>query len=253
MNSLLSSSIMFHYQIDDIPHLSTTFNPKEDNIFSKAKQDIHLCVHFTSLQKKHFCQYLDLLSDDLPLEKYHSIHILDSNTQTEDYYVQINNLAWNRTDNLQNHKIYINYKPNLFVESTGTWVKKYFLGFGSLLFKKINNDSKINLKIGNEPSQIKSNFILKTCKCLTLINCFSYATLYYLQKNSDADDNIQTLSVQKIINKPFRSISSMIFDGSIYSIGGSMLSNFYPYYSSILFNGFMLFVNYKMLKSMKMF
>lgn len=247
MNSLLASCIMFHYEINDIPHLSTTFDPTQDDMFLKSKQDIHLCVHLTSNQKKHFCEYLDLLVNDLPLGKYHSIHILESNPQTEDYYVQINNLCWNKLDDTKNHKIYINYKPSLFDDS---WTRKYFLGFGSLFFRK--NDIKSDVKIGSHTLLNKPELIPKLSKYLTLINCFSYATLYYVYKNADSHENILTRTIQKLINNPFESIFSMILDGTIYSIGGSILSNFYPYYSSILFNGFMMFVNYRLVRSIKL-
>lgn len=77
---------------------------------------------------------------------------------------------------------------------------------------------------------------------LTVSHCFLYVYLYHSRNNPNY--------MNDLIQYPFSTSFNIVFEGCLYSIAGLCISNFVQPFSSIILNGILSFVNYKMYSMM---
>ncbi|XWV24478.1 putative ORFan [Tupanvirus deep ocean] len=248
MNNYLEICVLFNCDLENAsPKVSTIFTPidtKNHGDFAKAKNDINNSVCFTKKQIEHFNKYIDFLTScDYPLIKYESVHIFSSDCKGITHYVQLNNTLFNKDVieesntivDTKNRSLYLNYKPNIF---DSTWTRYITYSSQYLPFDYNSRSTNVSINIGeNNKGKGKSKLSL-FFNGLTLLNCFTYAALYSIYKHPNL--------LNTLIQHPFRNSWSIVFDGIVYSAVGSVISGISPYYSNIIFNGLMCYINYAM-------
>ncbi|XWV25710.1 putative orfan [Tupanvirus soda lake] len=255
MNGHLEICVMFNCNLENTsPMVLTTFTPtdtKNHDSFEKAKHDINNSNCLTKKQIEHFNKYIDFLSQSTyPLVKYETIHIFSSSCEGITHYVQFDNTLLNKNVTeesntvieTKNRSLYMNYRPEIFENK---WMR--FVTYGAQ-YLPVNYNSvssgrntNVSINIGGKMDNIKGkNRLSIFFNGLTILNCFTYAALYSIHKHPNL--------LNTLIQHPFRNSWSVIFDGIVYSAVGSFISGISPYYSNLIFNGIMCYINYAMYK-----
>lgn len=212
---------------DELPMLLTYYSNKNGVIcFAKTKADIYNATNmFTAKQIAHFVMIVDFCQTKNWLTAENSIHIFDSGRNGISHYVQINNADRSIQSSSQPSKYMIKYVPELLESNPCS----------------IRSDSSISMLqtfAGIIKKAIKSLYCKNSqlYNGITIVNCFLYAMLWKLQYSENISD------------RPFSFAFSVIIVGSINTIIGSFISNLHPKLSHILFNGTMIYINYRLAK-----
>jgi len=228
MNKFIESCISIeNIPIESEPIIDTVFDCIDNenlNAFTSARKYIAASPRLSDDQRKHFSQCLDYLChSDYPLHKFHSIHIIDNNVNQAEHFVRIgNHKPTNPYPNRQD--LYVTYNPQLF--------KSRFRQYLALLpFCKSSNNIK------NDDVNMSLFF-----KILTVINCFSYVLLYDVSHKN---------RLKEYVNHPFRKSWDVVSEGVMYSWLGNYISNIKPYYSNVIFNSILLYINFVLVSQNK--
>lgn len=87
------------------------------------------------------------------------------------------------------------------------------------------------------------NYVRLLLSCLTIGNCFGYAFLYRLTRKQ--------YFLRLLTKHPFISSFDTVVAGIGYSFIGDFITKMCGVYSNIVFNGYLGYVNYRMLKAIK--
>lgn len=241
--------------IEETPMLITEFNLSKfrSDTFDTAKAEIEITSSFTSKQVSDFKTILDfLIKSDLPLTKYSNVNIYTSTFEGMTFFIKIKNT------NLEGdgkYDICFNYKPEVFIgtvsstsststgaTSSGSSSSSSYRSIGSRL-KSFFTPCYITTVTGTNSRTSTTNTTIKRkitfTTFLTIANCFLYAGLYLFTHHRNY-----------IHDHPFRSAFVIVFDGIIYTIPMDIVSHICPPYSSIVFNGVLGYVNYRMLMNL---
>lgn len=215
MNRLIESCILEHFDLEDVPPMiETTYNDARTRIQS---DDNALTIE----QINHFEKILDYLSDT-NINYVSAVHIVSfSITGGVKHYVQIN------INTKYDYHMYIDYRPEIFRSATTQIIENL----------RSSNDLRVT------PVK-KVNYIRWILGFITIVNCFGYSFLYRMLENPDY--------LRTIINHPFKSSVATILDGVGYTLIGGFISQLCGVYSSVIFNGFMIYVNLFIFKQMKL-
>lgn len=82
---------------------------------------------------------------------------------------------------------------------------------------------------------IKSNFI-RALDFAIFLNCFTYVILFKMRQKPNL--------LKEIEKDPISTCADVTIEGTMFSLAGLVVSNIFPPQSNILFNGFLLYVNY---------